>query len=113
MGTEENNYEKTMTAYHNGYKTSVELMEMALTDMIIGIEAQTTLEKAAYLSLYTPLLERLWELSAISEAKHRELSRQLNKNNPKSLCVFDPEIDCHTGEKIQNGQAKLFSWHAV
>lgn len=112
MENEVSNDVDTMTAYRNGFKASMERMEMALTDTIVDIEAQTTLEKAAYLSLYTPLLERLWELSVISEAKYNELSRQLNKNNPQPLCIFDPEVDCHTGEQVQNGRAKLFSWDA-
>ncbi len=102
--------EKYSEAYHEGYKQCANDLEEVIQSIIFDNNWQSTLQKAANLTCYEPLIDQLNMRGLISDERSVEIFKRLRQGKAKSLSLFDPEIECETGDRIQGGEEKLFSW---
>ncbi len=93
-----------------GRESSEDKLVEVMTSVFIGGKPKTTLEKAAYYSFLEALLDSMESSDVLDKDSLSFFHRYLKKLNTEPLCVFDPEIDCDTGELVPNGREKLFCW---
>lgn len=101
--------------FEQGFDTATTRLIDALNNYII--KPETIIEASALYSLIVPLSDCLSDAGLAVEKEMEQFEKKIkgwaSELNAKTLEMYDPQRDPHTGELQKDGSSKLFVWDEI